>query len=259
MGQLAAPGSLMDRRIRAARLDIPLYNEVDAETNATSQALTVVVRIAVASGIGSAIGALMAGREGVAVGGLVAGIVRELLGWAVWSYIMFFVGTRPFHGTATDGELLPALGFAYSPGVLQFIPVLGSIIALVVGIWRIIITGFIAVREALEIDTGNTIATIIVGIIAYIVVMVIVAAINGALGLGAAAVTGAFRSLNSQRAQVACRSPRLRSEARTPGDLGRRSSRGVGLPEAASLRAKAARGVASVVCYDVAHASNRRP
>ncbi len=194
MGQLAAQPRLTDRMIRAARLDIPLYNEVEADTNATSQALTVVVLVALASGIGSAIGALIAGREGVAVGGLVAGVVRELLGWAVWSYVMFFVGTRLFHGTATYGELLRTLGFAYSPGVLLillFVPFLGGIISLVVGIWRII-AGFVAVREALDIDTGNTIATIIVGIIAYLVVLVVVAAINGALGLGAAAVTGVF-------------------------------------------------------------------
>jgi hypothetical protein len=195
MGQRVAQPSLTDRMIRAARLDVPLYNEVEADTNATSQALTVVVLVGVASGLGAAIGELISGRQGgLAVGGLVAGIVRELIGWAVWSYVMYEVGTRLFHGTATYRELLRTLGFAYSPGVLlilSFIPVLGGIIALVVGIWRII-TGFVAVREALDIDTGKTIATIIVGIIAYIVVLVIVAAINGALGLGAAAVTGAF-------------------------------------------------------------------
>jgi hypothetical protein len=180
--------------LRAARLDIPLYNEVEADTSATSQALTVVVLVGLASGIGSAIGGLIAGGERVAVGGLVAGIVRELLGWAAWSFVMYFVGTRLFHGTATYGELLRTLGFAYSPGVLlilRFIPVLGVIIVPVVGIWRVI-AGFFAVREALDIETGPTIATIVVGIIAYLVVLVIIAAINAALGLGAAAATAVF-------------------------------------------------------------------
>ena len=107
---------------------------------------------------------------------------------------MFFVGTRLFHGTATYGELLRTLGFAYSPGVLnilRFIPVLGGIIGLIVGIWRIV-TGFVAVREALDLDSGNTIAVIVVGLIAYIVVVAIVGIVLGALGLGAAALTGAF-------------------------------------------------------------------
>jgi hypothetical protein len=114
------------------------------------------------------------------------------LGWLVWSYVMYFVGTRVFHGTATYGELLRTLGFASSPGVLnilRFIPVLGGLISLIVGIWRIA-TGFIAVREALDLDTGNTIATIVVGIIGYIIVVAIVGVILAAIGLGAGLLTG---------------------------------------------------------------------
>jgi len=180
--------------IRAARLDVSLYNEVEADVNANNQALTVVALSAVASGIGAALGAAIQGRPGLIVGGLIGAVVLELLGWAVWSYVMFFVGTRLFHGTATYGELLRTLGFAYSPGVLnilRFIPVLGGIIGLIVGIWRIV-TGFVAVREALDLDSGNTIAVIVVGLIAYIVVVAIVGIVLGALGLGAAALTGAF-------------------------------------------------------------------
>lgn len=75
--------------------------------------------------------------------------------------------------------------------ILRFVPELGVVIVPVVGIWRAV-TAFVAVREALDIETGPTIATIIVGIIAYIVVLVIIVAINAALGLGAAAVTAVF-------------------------------------------------------------------
>jgi hypothetical protein len=194
MDQSLARTSLTDRMIRAARLDVALYNEVEADTSATSQALTVVVLTAVASGIGALLGGFMAGRPGAAIGSLVGAVAFELIGWAVWSYVMFFVGTRMFHGTATYGELLRTLGFAYSPGVLlifRFIPVLGGIIGLVVALWRIV-AGFIAIREALDLDTGNTIATIIVGIIAYVVVLAIVGIFLGAIGLGTAALTGAF-------------------------------------------------------------------
>jgi len=180
--------------VRAARLDRALYNEVEADLNATSQALMVVVITAVASGVGTAIGAAIANRPSLVIGGLIGGIIAELLTWAVWSYAMYFVGTRLFHGTATYGELLRTLGFADSPGVLlilRFIPVLGGIISFVVGIWRIC-TGFVAVREAFDLDSGNTIATIIVGIIAIAIVYFILFLILGAIGLGAAALTGAF-------------------------------------------------------------------
>jgi uncharacterized protein involved in cysteine biosynthesis len=73
--------------------------------------------------------------------------------------------------------------------ILRFIPVLGGIIALIGAIWRII-TGFVAVREALDFDSGKAVATIILGFIGYIIVAAIVALILGALGLGAAALTG---------------------------------------------------------------------
>ena len=188
MSDLAVTPSLTDRMMRAARLDVSLYNEVEADLNATSQALTVVVITAVASGIGAALGGALAGRPTAIVGGLIGGIVAELVGWLVWSWVMYFVGTRFFQGTASYGELLRTLGFAYTPGVLlilRFIPVLGGLVTLVVGIWRII-TGFIAVREALDIDSGRAVATIVIGIVGYIIVLAIVGVILAALGFGAA-------------------------------------------------------------------------
>ena len=192
MGELVAKPSLTDRMVRAARLETGLYNEVEADLSATNQALTVVVVTALAGGIGAALGQALAGRPTAVVGGLIGGVIAELVGWLVWSYVMYLVGTRVFHGTATYGELLRTLGFANSPGVLlilRFIPVLGGLIALIVGIWRIV-AGFIAVREALDLDNGNTLATIVVGIVAYLVVLLIVALVLGTIGLGAAVLTG---------------------------------------------------------------------
>ena len=192
MGELVAKPSLTDRMVRAARLETGLYNEVEADVTATSQALTVVVITALAGGIGAALGEALGGRATGVVGGLIGGVVAELLGWLVWSYVMYLVGTRVFHGTATYGELLRTLGFANSPGVLlilRFVPVLGGLIALIVGIWRIV-AGFIAVREALDLDNGNTVATIVVGIVAYLIVLLIVGVVLATLGLGASVLTG---------------------------------------------------------------------
>src|SRR5689334_2571074 len=104
MSELATRPSLTDRMLRASRLDVALYNEVEADLTANSQALTVVVITAVASGIGAAIGAAITQRPAAIVGGLIGAIVLELIGWAVWSYVMFFVGTRMFKGTASYGE-----------------------------------------------------------------------------------------------------------------------------------------------------------
>jgi hypothetical protein len=174
---------------RAARLEVPLYEEVEADTLATNQALLVVVLVSLASGIGQAIGASMAGAPRGIVGPLIGGILMALIGWAVWSYVVYAVGTRFFGGTATYGELLRTLGFAESPGVLlilSFVPVLGPILAFVVGIWTLV-ASFIATRQALDIDNTKTILTIVVGVIALVLVFIILGIILGAIfGAGVA-------------------------------------------------------------------------
>jgi hypothetical protein len=188
MAELATPSSLTYRMMRAARLEVPLYEEVEADVTATNQALTVVVIVAVASAIGQAIGAGIDGTAGPGlIGRVISGLLTGLIGWAVWSYVVYFVGTRFFGGTATYGELLRTLGFAESPSVLllfSFIPVLGGIIGLVAGIWTLI-ASFIGTRQALDIDNTKTVFTIIVGFIALLIVAAIIAAIVGAIfGLG---------------------------------------------------------------------------
>ena len=192
MTEMSVNRGLTDRMVRAARLDTAVYNEVEADVDATSQALTVVVIAAVASGIGVALSAALAGRQTAIVGGLIGSVVTELIGWAIFSFVMYFVGTRFFGGTASYGELLRTTGFAYTPTVLlifRFIPLLGGIITIIVGIWRII-AAYIAVREALDLDNGRTIGTVVVGIIGYLIVFAIVGAILGAFGLSPALLAG---------------------------------------------------------------------
>jgi hypothetical protein len=173
--------------MRAARLNVPLYEEVEADTTATTQALTVVVIVSLASGIGTAIGASTRAGPSNIIGSLIGGIVLALISWAIWSFLVYFVGTRFFGGVATYGEVLRTLGFAESPGVLlilSFIPVLGGIISAIVGIW-LLVTGFIGTRQALDLSNGKTIGTIVVAIIVVIVIASILAAIFGSiLGLG---------------------------------------------------------------------------
>jgi hypothetical protein len=156
---------MSDRMMRAARLDSKLYDEVEHDLNATGQALTVVIVVAVAAGIGGALGQIIAGRPGAAIGGFIGGIAVAVLSWLIWSGIAYFVGTRVFGGVATYGELLRTIGFAHSPGVLNilgFIPVLGGIVQFAVAIWTLVAT-IIAMRQALDFDTGKAVMTAILG------------------------------------------------------------------------------------------------
>jgi hypothetical protein len=140
-------GNLVDRMLRAAKLDVSLYEEVEKDQTAMPQAMTVVVIASVAGGVGSL---------GVAgLSGLFLGLIASLVGWFVWAFLTYFIGTRllPEPQTKADlGELLRTIGFSSSPGVIRvlgFIPFLGGIILFAASIWMLVAM-VIAVRQALD-------------------------------------------------------------------------------------------------------------
>lgn len=174
---------MVDRVMGVLRLDSNTFEEVEADTSATSQAAIIVVLVALLSGIGSGVGAdnFVLGFLGAAAG--------ALLGWVVWSGVTYFIGTNLFGGQADIGEMLRVIGFAQAPGmlnVLGFIPVLGGIIALIAAIWSLI-AGFIAIRQGLDIDNVKTLITVVLGWIAAAIVIGLLTALIGgtAAGLGA--------------------------------------------------------------------------
>jgi hypothetical protein len=196
MALSATSPSIVSRMMRAARLEVPLYEEVEADVTATNQALLVVVLVALASGIGAAIAASFAGASaGGLIARLISGLLSALIGWAVWSYVVFFVGTRFFGGTATYGELLRTLGFAESPSVLlilSFIPVIGGILSFAVAIWTLV-SSFIATRQALDIDNAKTFFTILIGAVALVIVITVISLIFASV-FAAGALFGAAAS-----------------------------------------------------------------
>lgn len=176
---------LVNRMIRAAMLDTQLYEEVEHDKNATSQALQVIIIVALASGIGGALWKLLTLSPIDAVTGLVGGILAAVLGWLIWAFVTFFIGTNIFGGTATYGELLRTLGFAQSPnvllivmGVLGGIPLLGGLLRFTLLVW-VLLAGLIAIRQALDVGTGKAVLTAIVGWIVMAIVVGIIAAVFG--------------------------------------------------------------------------------
>ncbi len=175
--------------IRAVRLEPSLYEEVEADDTATTQALLVIVLVSVATGIGAGIAGL-GGSHG-ALGflwGLIIGILTSIFGWLLMSFLVYIIGTTILKGPQTSstwGECLRTIGFANSPGVLRFfsfIPFLGGLIAFVVFVW-ILIASIIAIRQALDTTTLRAIVVGIIGWIIYAVIYFVVQAIF--LGAGA--------------------------------------------------------------------------
>jgi hypothetical protein len=168
---------LTDRMIRAARLDVRLYEEVEADQSATGQAMAVVVLSSVAAGVAT----VATGG----IGGIVLGTVGALIGWVVWAYLTYLIGTRilPEPQTKADvGELLRTLGFSSSPGVIRvagIVPGLTMLSFLVAAVWMLV-TMVIAVRQALDYtSTGRAIGVCVIG---FLVQAVILALLFGAFG-----------------------------------------------------------------------------
>nr|MBF0220867.1 YIP1 family protein [Desulfobulbaceae bacterium] len=136
-----------DRIIRAAKLDVNLYEEVEADKEAMSQAMGVVVLSSIAAGVGSI------GAGGI--GGILMGMIASIVGWFIWAYLTYFIGTKflPEPQTKADlGELLRTIGFSSSPGLIRvfgIIPGLGGVVFIAASIWMLVAM-VIAVRQALD-------------------------------------------------------------------------------------------------------------
>jgi hypothetical protein len=156
--------SFQDRIVRAAKLDVNLYEEVEADKGAMGQATAVVVLSSIAGGIGSV--------AGLGLGGILLGTLTAIVAWYVWAFLTYLIGTKllPEPQTRADvGELLRTIGFSSSPGlirVLGIIPFLRGLVFLIAGVWMLVAM-VIAVRQAL--DYQSTLRALGVCLIGWVV------------------------------------------------------------------------------------------
>ena len=172
--------TFLQRAIGAARLEVPVYEEIEADRTATDQALIVVVLSSLAAGIG-----LSSGLYNAPV---LHRVLLALLLWVFWAISTYIVGVylMPEPQTSTSvGELLRTIGFAASPGILRIlgvIPGIGGLIYIISTVWMLVAM-VIAIRQALDYTSTARAAVVcvITGMIG-----VIMAALFGALVLFAA-------------------------------------------------------------------------
>ena len=169
--------SFAERVIGAAKLDVHTYEEVEADRTAFGQAMVVVVLSSLAAGIG------LIGRAGAP--GLIVGVLAALIGWFMWAWLTYIIGTRllPMPQTHADwGQLLRTTGFSAAPGILRIlgvVPVLGGLVFLVAGIWMLVAM-VIAVRQALDYtSTGRAIGVCLIGWVVNVVIFVILSVFLG--------------------------------------------------------------------------------
>ena len=169
--------SFMNRIIQASKLDSNLYEEVEADKSALGQAMAIVVLSSIAAGIGL--------YKTGGFSGIIAGTMASLIGWYVWAYLTYFIGTKflPEPQTQADlGELLRTIGFSSAPGLLRvfyFIPGVGVLVYLISSLWMLIAM-IIAVRQALDYNsTLRAVGVCVIGYVIQIFVLVLIFSIFG--------------------------------------------------------------------------------
>ncbi len=166
----------INRIIRACKLDVSLYEEVEADKSATFQAALVVVLSSLAAGVG----ALSLGASNF----LMAPIL-SLISWYIWAYLIYLIGAKLFPETNTKadhGQLLRTIGFSSAPGLIRifgFTPELMSITFIGGGIWMLIAM-VIAVRQALDYEsTWRAIGVVVIGFLVQAIVLIMLLRIFG--------------------------------------------------------------------------------
>ena len=165
--------SFIERMIGAAKFDVHVYEEVEADTGATGQAMGVVLLSSLAGGIGSV------GLGAGGLGGVVGGGIATLIGWVIWAFLTYIIGTRLLAEPQTRadvGELMRTLGFAQSPGLVRIVgifPGVGLLVLSIASIWMLA-TMVIAVRQALDYSsTWRAVSVCLVGWVLQIVISLV--------------------------------------------------------------------------------------
>lgn len=157
------PTTFPIRLIGAVSLDTLIYEEVEADSGATGQAMLVVVLSSVSAGIGAFGWGNGALRPTLFITAL------ALMSWAVWALLTFIIGTQLMPEAQTRanvGELLRTIGFAAAPGMLRVFGIVpGATLPAfaITSVWMLAAM-IVAVRQALDYtSTMRAVAVCVLG------------------------------------------------------------------------------------------------
>jgi len=171
------------RAIGAAKLDVSVFEDVEADRGATGQALAIVVLSSAAAGIGLTTSTYDAP--------VITRVILALLLWVFWAALTCAIGLYLLPESQTEttiGELLRTIGFAASPGtlrVLGVLPGIGRPLYAIGTVWMLIAM-VIAIRQAL--DYRSTARAVLVCVIAWVIAVALAALIGGLLFFAADAL-----------------------------------------------------------------------
>jgi Yip1 domain len=161
-----------DRVVGAMKLDPNAFEDVERDPTAMGQAVGVIVLAAVSAGIGNI---YWGGFSGI-----VTTALSSLIGFLIWSVVVWLVGTKVMPEPTTKADLpetFRVLGFSAAPGlasIITIIPILGYLLMILIWLWQMAAM-VVAVRAVLDYSTiGKAIIVVIIGFVAYLLVTMLI-------------------------------------------------------------------------------------
>jgi hypothetical protein len=186
---------LMKRVIGAFTFRKEVYAEVERDVEFTNTAWLLVVVVSLLNQLGQLPNYGFKGIGQWLIASIIA-VILSVAGFALGAFLISWVGKQFFQAEVDFGEMVRVLGLAYVwnvigvVGILGFIPFLLCILAPITIVAAIagLVSWLFAAKEALDLDWGPTIITVIIGVVANVIItMVLAGVILGVLGIGAAA------------------------------------------------------------------------
>jgi hypothetical protein len=150
-----------ERVVGAMKLDPNTFEDIERDTSAITQTVGVIVLAAVSAGIGNI---YWGGLSGIVSGALVS-----LIGFLIWSLVVWLVGTKMLPEPATKAdfaETFRVVGFSAAPGlasVITIIPLLGYLLMFAIWLWQLAAM-VVAVRQVLDYSTtGKAVLVVVIG------------------------------------------------------------------------------------------------
>jgi len=186
---------LIDRIIGAFTFRRGVYAEVEKDTSFTTTAWILVVVVTFLNQLGSHASPNFINWLISAV----LGTITMVIGFALATAVISWTGRSLFSAEVTFDELVRTLGLASVWNIIGFagalvgvFPLLACLTApvLILGVVLLVVAWFMAAKEALDLDWGQTIITVILGVIVWALIWVLTRGALALMGLTARAVGG---------------------------------------------------------------------
>lgn len=188
---------LVERIIGAFTFRREVYADVERDTSFTVTAWLLVAVVAFLNQLGTYASTNVLKWLGSAI----VGTVWAVIAFGVAAYIMNWLGRTLFQADVTFEEMVRTLGLAYVWKIVGVVGILAGLAdalscllapALVIGWVMLVISWFVAAKEALDLDLVQTTVTVALGWLVFGLIMMLGSAVLSLIGLTARGVGGIF-------------------------------------------------------------------